>query len=72
MSASRFLVTGAGGNDSLTINYAGGNPLPAGGLSFDGGAGNDSLTSTGGTSGSVVVNYTSTSAGSNSTTGTAS
>ena len=60
----QIIVTGAGGNDSLTINYAGGNPLPAGGLSFDGGAGNDSLTSTGGTSGSVVVNYTSSSAGS--------
>ena len=37
-------VSGSGDNDTLTVDYSGGDPIPAGGLSFDGGAGgNDKL-----------------------------
>lgn len=34
---------GAGGNDSLTLDFADGNPIPAGGITFTGGAGNDTF-----------------------------
>lgn len=34
-------VVGAGGQDTLTVDFAGGSPLPAGGLSFDGGGGSN-------------------------------
>jgi hypothetical protein len=41
-------VNGNGGNDKLTVDFNTGNPIPAGGISFDGGAGgNDSLVVTG-------------------------
>ncbi len=32
---------GQGGNDTLTIDYSNGNPIPAGGLNYDGGVGGD-------------------------------
>lgn len=35
---------GAGANDALTISFASGNPIPPGGLSYDGGTGTDSVT----------------------------
>jgi hypothetical protein len=41
-----IIVTGDGGGDTLTVNFAVGNPVPASGLSFDGGtsdAGEDLL-----------------------------
>ena len=53
----KILVTGNGGGDSLTIDYVNGDPLPAGGLDYDGQAGTDSLTLSGGTVDDVVVNY---------------
>jgi hypothetical protein len=34
-------ITGLGGADVLTIDLANGNPIPSGGLTFDGGAGTD-------------------------------
>lgn len=36
-------INGAGGGDLLTIDYVGGNPITAGGLSYNGGLGADSL-----------------------------
>ncbi len=48
------LITGSlaidsgSGDDLLTIDFSGGNPVPAGGLTFDGGAGDDELAVTGG------------------------
>ena len=37
--ASTFSITGTTGNDTLTLDFSNGNPLPATGLNFDGGAG---------------------------------
>src|SRR5205814_1800214 len=49
-------ITGAGGaNDSLRVDYSGGDPLPAGGVSFDGGAGGTDRLAVRGTGGQVVV-----------------
>ncbi len=40
-----LIVQGAGGNDKLTIDFAGGNPIPTIGIDFNGGVGgDDSLT----------------------------
>ncbi len=39
--AIRF--TGGATNDRLTVNFANGNPIPAGGVAFDGGGGQDTL-----------------------------
>ena len=43
-----ILLNGTAGDDSLQIDYSGGNPVPAGGVTFDGKGGNDRLTVTGG------------------------
>ncbi len=43
-----ILLNGTAGDDSLQIDYSGGNPVPAGGVTFDGNGGNDRLTVTGG------------------------
>ena len=49
----------AGGDDSLTVDFSGGNPLPAGGIDFAGGTGgNDSLIVTGGSTTSVTHTFT--------------
>ena len=37
--AMQFLISSGGGDDRLTIDLSNGKPFPAGGLSFDGGAG---------------------------------
>jgi hypothetical protein len=36
-------VSGLGGNDTLTVDFSGGNPVVASGLVFDGGSANDTL-----------------------------
>jgi murein DD-endopeptidase MepM/ murein hydrolase activator NlpD len=46
----------AAGDDVLTVDFSGGNPIPVGGLSYDGGAGEDLLGIVG--SGTEVVVYT--------------
>jgi autotransporter-associated beta strand protein len=38
-SAGAFQINGLGGNDTFIIDYSAGNPIPAGGLSLDGGSG---------------------------------
>jgi hypothetical protein len=43
-----ILLNGTSGDDSLQIDYSGGNPVPLGGVTFDGKGGNDRLTVTGG------------------------
>ncbi len=40
---SGISISGGGGNDSATVDFSLGNPLPSGGLSFDGGVGTNSL-----------------------------
>ncbi|QDU28395.1 Bifunctional hemolysin/adenylate cyclase precursor [Anatilimnocola aggregata] len=58
-----LLVNAADGNDTLTIDFNGGNPLPVGGIDFAGGepqgATSDSLRIIGGEQGSVTYNYAS-------------
>ncbi|MBI2805844.1 MAG: hypothetical protein HYX68_12765, partial [Planctomycetes bacterium] len=52
----------AGGNDTLTLDLSGGDPIPAGNLTFNGGnptgAPGDALVITGGSQGTVTYNYT--------------
>ncbi|HSS20331.1 MAG TPA: C25 family cysteine peptidase [Pyrinomonadaceae bacterium] len=56
-------VNTLGGNDLLTLNFGGGNLLPAGGLSYAGGSQTaspgDRLAIVGGTQGTVTYNYSS-------------
>jgi hypothetical protein len=62
--ASIHINTGLG-DDTLTIDFSGGNPIPAGGLSFDGGAGGfDSLEITGGAFHTSTFTYVNASDGS--------
>ena len=50
---------GLGGNDVLTVDFTGGNPIPASGIVYNGGAaGNDSMVITGGTTGTVTHSFT--------------
>src|SRR5205823_3217932 len=42
-TATPVQIQGLGGDDVLTVDYSAGNPVPAGGLTFDGGNGNDTL-----------------------------
>ncbi|WP_254506577.1 beta strand repeat-containing protein [Anatilimnocola floriformis] len=49
----------ADGNDTLLVNFAGGNPIPAGGIDYQGGpGGNDVLNVSGAPNGNHVFNYT--------------
>lgn len=58
-------VNTAGGDDTLTIDFSGGNPIPAGGIQFDGGTGGfDSLQITGGTFHTSTFTYVNASDGS--------
>jgi hypothetical protein len=45
---SSLSLTGGSGNDALTVDLSNGNPLPAGGATFDGGAGANGLRVIGG------------------------
>ncbi|HEV8605306.1 MAG TPA: lamin tail domain-containing protein [Tepidisphaeraceae bacterium] len=57
MSDLLSLTINTGGSaDSLTLDYANGNPLPSGGLFFNGGAGSDTLTILG-APGSTATTY---------------
>lgn len=62
ISGGNIQVNTLGGNDLLTLNFAGGNILPTGGLSYAGGTQTstpgDKLAITGGTQGTVTYNYT--------------
>ena len=41
--AVTIIVNGGGGNDQVTLDFAGGNPIPVNGFAFDGGTGSDLL-----------------------------
>ncbi len=63
-------VNTMGGDDVLTVNFSGGNVIPAGGLNYSGGAGgNDSLVVTGGTTTTVTHSFTNANDGSVTLTG---
>jgi len=47
-SFNNIQVTGDAGADTLTVDFSNGNPLPAGGINYDGGAGTDKLVLQGG------------------------
>jgi hypothetical protein len=59
----RLIVDGRDGNDVLTIDLSGGNPIPPGGITYSGGnptlAPGDRLSITGGNQGTVTYNSTS-------------
>ena len=40
-------INGLSGNDTITIDYSGGNPIPSGGLTINGGSGTNTLVATG-------------------------
>src|SRR5205823_247457 len=42
--SGRIQVIGLNGNDSLTLDFGGGNFLPPGGINYDGGGGTNTLT----------------------------
>ncbi len=46
-SLGQLLVNGTAGDDTLTVDASGGDPVPAGGLAFHGGPGNNSVVFTG-------------------------
>jgi parallel beta-helix repeat protein len=52
-----LVINLAGGDDLLTIDFSGGCPIPAGGLSYDGGEGNDALELVAGTFHSSDFSY---------------
>ncbi|MGE5612160.1 MAG: PA14 domain-containing protein, partial [Bacillota bacterium] len=51
---SSFSIAGADGDDKVIVDFSGGNPLPASGLTLDGGAGADSLTVKGSNAGQAI------------------
>jgi hypothetical protein len=54
-----LVINGLAGNDTLTVDYTNGNPIPAGGLTYNGGGNSgDTLTLTGGTFTTVTFNAT--------------
>jgi autotransporter-associated beta strand protein len=53
----QILVNAEGGDDTLDVQLTGGNSLSSG-ITFNGGAGSDALTITGGSQGNVTYNYT--------------
>ena len=56
VDVTTLAVNGSTDDDTLVIDLIGGNPIPAGGISYDGGGpgDNDTLSLTGGSAGSVV------------------
>ncbi len=55
----RLAIDGLGGDDTLIVSFAGGDPIPAGGLDYDGGAqtSSDDLVIDGGAFGMVQVDF---------------
>ncbi len=68
ITGGQVIVNGGNGNDTLTVNLAPGNAIPANGITFNGGGPltnpGDKLNIIGGTPGSVTYNYTNASDGS--------
>ena len=60
-STAPLVINGQDGNDTLTIDYSGGNPIPTGGLTFNGGnptvGPGDSLVITGGSATTVTHTF---------------
>ena len=56
-------IDGLAGNDTVTIDFSGGDPIPAGGVIFDGGDGSDSMKVIGGTFATVTHRFTGPGAG---------
>jgi autotransporter-associated beta strand protein len=54
-TSPQLILNGLGGNDSITVDYTGGNPVPANGLLVDGGAGGIDLVVLAGSSGADAV-----------------
>ncbi|HSV14208.1 MAG TPA: DNRLRE domain-containing protein, partial [Tepidisphaeraceae bacterium] len=54
-SAPQLLINTLGGNDIVTVDYSGGNPVPAAGIIVDGGTGNDTVAASGGAGADAVT-----------------
>jgi autotransporter-associated beta strand protein len=50
-------INGQTGNDTLTVDFSDGNPIPPGGVSYDGGTGADALALTGGSATEVSFGF---------------
>lgn len=62
-SVTSITVNTLGGNDTLTVNLAGGDPIPSGGLAYNGGetaSDDDRLSIVGGAQGTVTYSYAAT------------
>ncbi|HND53859.1 MAG TPA: hypothetical protein PLV92_15725, partial [Pirellulaceae bacterium] len=74
-STAAIVINGSSDDDTLVLNFAAGNPVPAGGLTFNGGSqttiAGDDLQITGGSFTSLDYDLTGTGAGTITTTGTA-
>lgn len=55
---NQLIINGASSADTLTVDYTGGNPIPAGGVTFNGGGGADTLVIPNGTFTIATYNYT--------------
>ncbi len=51
-------INGQTGSDTLTVDFSGGNPIPLGGITFDGGTGTDEIVTTGYNVATQTFNYT--------------
>ncbi len=57
-SLNGIQINGQTGNDTLTVDFGSGNPIPTGGISYDGGAGgDDALVVTGGSFNTVTYDF---------------
>ncbi len=57
-AVTNITVEGSDDDDTLTVDFSGGSPVPSGGLTFNGGLGSDALVMTGGSNLTVVINHT--------------
>ena len=61
---SEIEITGTGGDDTFVLDFSNGNPIPPGGLTFNGGGGNDAVQIVGGSFPTTTYSYTNASNGS--------
>jgi autotransporter-associated beta strand protein len=57
-SLASLTVNTGGGNDAITLDYTGGDPIPAGGFTLNGGSGADTFTIAGSSTAAVTLNMT--------------
>lgn len=63
-SITSITINANGGDDSLTVDFGGANPIPSGGIEYNGGGDSDELTLTGGSTTDITHAFTNASDGS--------